>query len=68
MALSLGADDIHVLQTSVPIEPQTRQVLAKKPETVAKKKNRNQCEHHDCDERVAPEKGLDGCFGCYAAA
>jgi hypothetical protein len=39
VALSLGANDIHILQASAPIEPQIRQVLAEKSEAFAKKKN-----------------------------
>src|ERR1043165_2696813 len=54
-----GANDVHVFQARLPIEPQVRQVLPEESEAFAEKEDRNEREHKCGDERVPAEERLD---------
>ena len=68
MGLGLATNDVHVFQTGTAIESKIGQVLAKKPEAFAKKKNRDQRQHNDRNQGVAPEESLNRCFGTNTTA
>ena len=55
-----GANDIDVFEARLAVEPQVREVLPKKPEAFAEKKNGDQRENDDRDERVPAKERLDG--------
>ena len=66
--ISLRTQDVHILQPGVPIEAQIGQVLPKKSKAFAEEKDRDQRKHHNRDERVAAEKGLNCGVSAYAAS
>src|ERR1043165_6057666 len=63
-----GANDVHVFQARLAVEPQVRQVLPEESEALAKKKDRDEGENDDSDERVPAEERLDDLLDCVLRA
>ena len=64
MFFGFGANNIDVLEASLPIKAQTFQVTAEETGTFAKKKNGDEGKDEDSDEGVAAEVEFDRLFEC----
>ena len=64
MFFGFGANDVDVLEASLPIKAQTFQVAAEETGTFAEKKNSDEGKDEDSDEGVAAEVKFDRLFEC----
>ena len=62
MFLGFGANDVDILESSLPIDPKISQILSEKTRAFAEKKNRDEGENENRDKSVPAEVELDRFF------